>query len=209
MKLLISFFFLFSIQASHSSPEAVYTIEEDGFVPEAVDVSEEALPSDHHAELIAKSDEMGFTSMTERDLGIVFQILTTDKMARNKMAGGNCSGRRKYIQDYLKKMTIESGKLFVHCPSFNGRMKLRDRATNHVYSFANFHDVNIIAVDTPAGKQFRVMDVQFEDAPLSLADYLAEIEASQRIMPLKRKGTTKDLCYWTVSTSKATFKIQD
>lgn len=206
VKSVFFFFPLFLSLSAISAPEAIYTIEEDDFLPEAIEVSPEALPADLHAELISKSDEMGFTPMTDRDLNIVFEILKTDRKARNKMAGGNCAIRRKYIQDYLEKMTIKSGRLYVSCPSFNGKMKLRDRATNHVYSFANFHDVNIIAVNTPTGRAFRVMDVQFEDAPMTFENYLAEIEASQRIMPLKRKGDTKGLCYWTVSTPEMTFK---
>jgi hypothetical protein len=203
MKSLSVFFFsLFFISTAFAQPiekSLVYSIDDYDYERNYVEVSEEALPSDLYAQLVSMIDAYKFTVLAEENVNTLFDFLKKDRQARNKMAGGNCSIRRAYIQKHLRKISIESGRLYINCPAINGRMRLKDRATNHYYSFANFHDTNIVSVSTRSGRAFRVMDVQFEDAPVSLQDYLAEIEASQKIRPLKRRGTSKGLCYWTVS----------
>lgn len=210
MKSLFLFFLigLISVPTAFSRvyPRAlVYSIDNYEYARNYVEVSEVALPTDLYAQLVSMTNAFGFTPLAEENVNVLFEFLKNDRNARNKVAGGNCAIRRAYIQNHLRKISIESGRLLINCPSVNGRLRLKDRATNHYYTFANFHDTNIVSVATRKGKSYRVMDVQFQDGPVSLHDYLAEIEASQEILPLKRKGSTRNKCYWTVSSPSLSF----
>lgn len=201
-------FFIFSFFLIHSAfarTALIYSIDDYDYGPNYVEVSPEALPPDHYAQLVALIGSFQFTTLTDAKVSSLFEELKKDRRARMKFAGGACSSRRIYIQNYLKKMNIVSGKLYISCPAVNGRMRLKDQVTGHNYTFANFHDTNIVSV----GKAFRVMDVQFEAGPVSLQNYLAEIETSQKIRPLKRKGESKGLCYWTISTPSLRYKHVD
>lgn len=87
-------------------------------------------------------------------------------------------------------------------------MRLKDQVSGSYYTFVNYHDSNIVAVKTSSGVEFRVLDLQFEDLPVSLSEYVGEVEAAQKIiLPLKTKGTedTTGKCYWSISTEHLTF----
>jgi hypothetical protein len=166
-----------------------------------VEVSEEGLPLDHYNLLIQMMNNFHFTLMPEETINIFFESLKKDSQARMRLPGGKCSNRRAYIQNRLKKMNIVSGKIYIQCPGNRGQLRLKDQVTGHYYNFSNFHDTNIIAVQTDSTPEFRVLDVQFEHTPVSLQDYLTEIEAAQKIRPLKRGNSTKaGVCYWSIST---------
>jgi hypothetical protein len=105
----------------------------------------------------------------------------------------------------LKKKNIETGKILINCPGFNGRLRLQDQVSGHWYSFANFHDTNVVAAETPAGRTLMVLDLQFLDAPVTLHEYLTIIEASQKIRPKKTRDTGTRFCYWTISTPHLTY----
>lgn len=212
--LLLLLILLVSINPSKAEFETTYDqavingIDDFDYPQNYVEVSEEGLPYDLYVHLISMTENLfKFTVLPEAQVNEFFESLKKNSRARMRSPGGACSVRRAYIQNLLKqKHNVVSGKLFVHCPAFNGRLRLRDRSTNHTYSYANFHDTNILAVHTNTGTEFRVLDVQFEDTPVSLHDYLSEIEAHQRIRPLKRKGTSRGLCYWSITTPYKSYK---
>lgn len=206
--LLLILFLLISINPTNAETDTTFDqavingIDDSDSSQNYVEVSEEGLPYDLYVHLISMSESVfRFTVLPEAKVDELFETLKTNPKARMKSPGGACSVRRDYIQKHMKQQhDIVSGKLLVHCPAFNGRLRLRDRVTNHTYSYANFHDTNIVAVQTNNGTEFRVLDVQFEDGPVSLQEYLSEIEANQRIRPLRRKGTSRSLCYWSITT---------
>lgn len=170
-----------------------------------VEVSEEGLPSDHYLKLLELMSTFQFTLLQEVNVKSIFEELKKDSNARMKVPGGLCSRRRIYIQSLLKKRNVVSGKILIKCPSNNGRLRLRDQVSRRYITYINFHDTNIVAINTSSGLEFRIMDPQFQDTPISLHDYLTEIEANQRIRPQKTRGNTSRLCYWTISTSHLTY----
>jgi len=213
MKLFMSFCFLLcifniggaqEIQRGHEL-STIRSIDGIELSRNYVEVSEEGLPRSHYIHLLTLMSAFKFTLLYDSKVRDIFEDLTTDPKARNKVPGGRCSYRRAYIQNYLKKMNIVSGKFLIKCPAHNGRLRLKDQVTRRYYSYANFHDANIVAVQTNYGQAFRILDLQFQDSPVSLQEYLTEIEASQKIRPLKRKGATSSLCYWTISTPELTY----
>jgi hypothetical protein len=105
-------------------------------------------------------------------------------------------------------MNIISGKIFIQCPGNRGRLRLRDQVSLQFYTFSNFHDANIVAVKTNIGSDLRVLDLQFQDVPVSLQEYLSEIERAQKIRPAKRRGTESGHCYWSISSPYLTHKTQ-
>jgi len=109
-----------------------------------------------------------FTIVAEARVRQLFTKLAKNPRARMRVAGGKCSYRRHYIQDYLKKQSIISGKLYIQCPSNKGRLRLNDQVTGRRYTFSNFHDTNIVAV--PNG--YRVMDVQFKTRSRTTLDLI-------------------------------------
>jgi hypothetical protein len=212
MKLFMSLLFSLYISNVFAAQEVqehelsiIKKIDDIEFSRNYVEVSEEGLPRSHYIHLISLMNAFSFTLLSDSKIRDIFEDLTTDPKARNKIPGGRCSYRRAHIQNYLKKMNIISGKFLIKCPAHNGRLRLKDQVTRRYYSYANFHDTNIVAVQTNTGHGFRILDLQFQDSPVSLQEYLTEIEASQRIRPLKRKGTTSSLCYWTISTPQLTY----
>lgn len=137
-----------------------------------------------------------FTVLPESRVRDLFTQLERNAKARMRVAGGSCSYRRSYIQGYLRKLGISSGRLYIQCPSKAGRMRLIDQVTGRRYTFSNFHDTNVVAVQTG----YQVMDVQFEDRPLSLGQYLGKIEASQKLKPLRsRSSGDRGYCYWSIN----------
>ncbi|HXH32606.1 MAG TPA: protein-glutamine glutaminase family protein [Bacteriovoracaceae bacterium] len=172
-----------------------------------VEVSEEGLPLGHYLQLLEHLDTFRFTLLAESRVRDIFEDLERDPRARMSRPAGRCSYRRAYIQKLLKERNIVSGKLYVKCPANDGRLRLRDQVSGRNFSYSNFHDTSIVAVRTNAGTDFRVLDLQFEDSPVSLHEYLTEIEASQKIQPLNRRGSggNKGYCYWSISTPYLTF----
>ncbi len=155
--------------------------------PASEEASLEALPQELYSE--------DFTIVPTNLMNDFFQMFTKDLRARNRYAGGNCAVRRVYIQNYLKRHHIKSGNILITCPGNRGNMQLVDRATNHRYTFANFHDANIVA--DPNG--LNVLDVQFTDGPMTLSAYLALVEASQKLKPLEeRSSSDRGYCYWQI-----------
>lgn len=163
-------------------------------------IDDQALPAyDAEASEIALPSKLfrldQFTILAEARVRDLFSQLERNPRARMRVAGGKCSYRRSYIQSYLRKLGISSGKLYLQCPSKAGRMRLRDQVTGRRYTFSNFHDTNIVSV----GSGYQVMDVQFEDGPLWLSEYLAKIEASQKLKPLRNRSTgDRGYCYWSI-----------
>lgn len=170
-----------------------------------IDVSEEGLPRDHYLQLLQKMNVFRFTPLPDTKVRDFFNALTRNSKARMRHPGGKCSQRRAYIQNQLKRDNIVSGRIMIRCPEIKGRLRLRDRVSGRYFTYSNFHDANVIAVKTNAGVGFRVLDLQFQDHPVTLHEYLTEIEASQKIRPTKRRGSGRNFCYWTISTPFLTY----
>jgi hypothetical protein len=203
---LVLFFESAFAQLSKSHDLAIIRSIDDFNPPrDYVSVSEEGLPTDHYFKLIQQINAFRFTLLSMTEVSEFFEDLVRNTQARMAHPRGLCSQRRAYIQNQLKRKNITSGKILVKCPANNGRLRLMDQVSRRYFTYSNFHDTNIVTVLTPSGVAFHVLDLQFQDKPVSLHDYLTEIEASQRIRPLKRKGSTRSLCYWTIGTSHLTF----
>jgi hypothetical protein len=173
----------------------VKSIDDQDLPPSDIEVSDEGLPYEDYLELKELLDTGNFTILPESRVRTLFSELTKNPRARNRIAGGKCAIRRSYIQGYLRKLSIKSGKLLINCPANNGRMRLIDQVTGRRYTFSNFHDVNIVAV--PSG--YNAMDVQFASKSMSLSGYLAVVEASQKLKPLKNRAAgEKGYCYWSI-----------
>lgn len=202
---LLAILFSFSAFAELS---VIHSIDDYETPKNYVEVSEEGLPTDHYQQLLQRISIFRFTLTQDLEVKRLFEKFKMDSRARMRVAGGSCSTRRAYIQNQLRKMNIVSGKLLIHCPSNAGRLRLRDQVSGRYYTFSNFHDTNIVAIKSGNSYQFRVLDVQFEPNPVSLHDYLTEIEASQRIQPVQRRGTSsgRNICYWYISTPYSKFK---
>lgn len=167
----------------------IRSIDHLDLAPSYNDASEICLPED------LESTEK-YTPITDARARDLFSKLARNPKARMKVAGGKCSYRRSYIQGYLRKLGISSGRLYLQCPSKNGRMRLIDQVTGRRYTFSNFHDTNIVSVQ---GSGYQVMDVQFKDGPVTLSSYLAQVEASQKLKPLgNRSSGDKGYCYWSI-----------
>ena len=166
----------------------INSIDDGELPPVSREASPEALPQ----ELYESED---YTIVPQKLVADFFNMFAKDSRARNKIAGGKCAVRRAYIQSYLKRHHIKSGSLYINCPGNRGHMQLIDQVTGHRYNFANFHDVNLLAV--PTG--YNVMDVQFTDRPMTLSEYLALVEASQKLKPLEeRSSSDRGYCYWQI-----------
>lgn len=188
--LLCLFLFVTYPQIARSYETSIIkSIDDQDLAPAYNDASEICLPDD------IKAAE-NYTVISEDQARDLFNLLVTDPNARNRVAGGKCAIRRSYIQRFLKKIAITSGSLYIQCPSKNGTMRLIDQVTQHRYTFANFHDANILSVK---GIGYQVFDVQFQDSPVTLSNYLAQIEASQKLKPLNdRAAGDKGYCYWSI-----------
>lgn len=208
MKSLLFIVFLYSftnsaiVQSSESQQELaeIYSIDDDGFPFSYPEVSEEAFPSDFYLEFRRPTELSDFTPIEESTARGLFEMLKKDGRARMKNPGGFCTRRRIYIQNVLKSRNIRSGKLYLSCPAKNGRLRLRDQVSGKYITYSNFHDTNIVLVKTGGGVSYRVMDLQFENSPVSLQSYLAQIEVHQRIKPAK--GMSAGICYWKISSTK-------
>lgn len=186
---------VFAQASLHQNLSTVKSIDDQDLPPGDIEVSDEGLPYEDYLELLDLLDVGNFTVLPESRVRALFSELEKNPRARNRVAGGKCAIRRSYIQGYLRKLNITSGRLLINCPANNGRMRLIDQVTGRRYTFSNFHDVNIVAI--PNG--YNVMDVQFESRPMSLSGYLAQIEASQKLKPLKNRASgDKGYCYWSI-----------
>lgn len=178
----------FAQTSEHHNLSIIKSIDNYDLPPSYNDASEICLPPE-------KFQFDNFTVLSENRVRDLFMKLERNPNARNKVAGGKCSYRRSYIQSYLRKLGISSGKLYLECPSKKGRMRLIDQVTGRRYTFSNFHDTNIVSVTSG----YQVMDVQFMDRPVSLSSYLAQIEASQKLKPLRNRSIAdKGYCYWSI-----------
>lgn len=174
------------------------------------EASEVALPNSLYAKLISKKDKFKFTAIPEVQLNQIFDELALDPNARMEDAAGMCASRRAYIQDKLKAQQIISGQLYVSCNFSSGNLKLLDRMTNKYRTYVNYHDVNLFAVQTESGSiDYRVVDVQFADRPVSLSEYLGEVEEYQSLKPKNKKALSrlnrKD-CFWEVNSETYSFE---
>lgn len=203
MKSLILFlfcFFSFNLLAQVQKLAIIKSIDETYFAPTYLDATEVALPSAHHFTLLQKINSFRFTPMTDASVMDVFNELISHPRARMKTPKGHCSQRRAYIQKQLKKMNITSGRILVKCPAKNGRLRVRDQVSGRNYTYSNYHDANIVTVRKNARTEFRVLDLQFQDTPITLHQYLSEIERFQKIRPAINKSASKGYCYWHVTT---------
>lgn len=193
MKLLGILFLLFTLNSYAAiNLSNIESIDELPLPPAAEDATDEALPYEEIQELL-ETDK--FTVISTGRAVSLFNELKKNPNARNRVAGGKCAIRSNYIENYLAKKGISSGSLYINCPSNNGRLRLIDQVTGRRYTFTNFHDTNIVS--TTGG--YRVMDVQFKSGPVTLSSYLAGIEASQKLKPLKnRSSSDRGYCYWNI-----------
>lgn len=198
MKFLLLWCFLFAnflpmafaLDSEKLKLSKIKSIDDFDLMPTYNDASEICLPSDD-----LKSID-NFTIITDSRARDLFNKLVRDPKARNRIAGGKCSYRRSYIQRYLSNLSISSGRLYIKCPSNRGRLRLIDQVTGRRYTFSNFHDTNVVSV---MGSGHQVMDIQFKDRPVTLGQYLAQIEASQKLKPLRsRTSRDRGYCYWSV-----------
>lgn len=86
--------------------------------------------------------------------------------------GGLCAQRAEEFEDWLShKHSISSGKLLIGC----GKDSIVgvDRVTRKTYRYSNYHEANLVLIETKDGHALFVMDTQFSDGPLPLQDYLA------------------------------------
>lgn len=179
----------------HHNLSTVQSIDELELPPSYSESSEEALPFENSQQLLEVLRRGDFTILSEERVRDLFSTLERNPRARMRVAGGKCSYRRSYIQGHLRKLGISSGKLYIQCPSKKGHMRLIDQVTGRRYTFSNFHDTNIVAIHNG----YNVMDVQFKDRPVSLSQYLAEVEASQKLKPLHNRATgDRGYCYWSI-----------
>lgn len=178
----------------------IYSIDDDDTPPPYVNVFEEALSLSLYLQLNRQLEDLNYTPITIARANELFNMLKRDPKARMRNPGGLCSTRRVHIKNVLKGMNIASERLYISCPAKNGRLRLRDQVSGRYYTFSNFHDTNTVVVSTGAGNSYRVMDLQFESGPVTLPNYLAQIQAYQRLLPgivLDDAGT----CYWRLSSS--------
>jgi hypothetical protein len=193
--------------AERSDLATLQSIDAFDFPQNYVEVSEEGLPTEIYQQLLLQVSVFQFTLLEESNVQVLFEELEKNPKARMKNPKGACAQRRAYIQKMLKETNIVSGQLFINCPKRDGVLRLKDQVSGYAYTYSNYHDANIVAVKTNSGIEFRVLDLQFEDTPLSLADYLTEVELAQKIRPLKTRGTesNRGICYWSISTEFLTF----
>jgi hypothetical protein len=196
--LLLSTLFLsqaFAETSAHQNISIIQSIDDQDLPPSYGEASEEVLPLKNFLQLLKRLETNDFTVIPINRVRDLFGQLENNPRARNRIAGGKCSVRRSYIQSYLRKLSISSGRLFLQCPNNSGHMRLIDQSTGHRYTFSNFHDVNLVAVPN----DYYVMDVQFENRPMSLSEYLAQVEASQKLKPLKNRAAgDRGFCYWSI-----------
>lgn len=206
MKGLWMWFLVFSIFSSHSAQTSehqdlaiIKSIDDFDHPPYYDEASAHNLPPKYHLKLIELIDYYRFTVISENRARDLFSELERHPRARMRVAGGKCSYRRSYIQGYLKKLNILSGRLLIQCPYNNGRLRLIDQVTGRRYTFSNFHDTNIVAVQDNSERGYHVMDIQFQNKPLPLSEYLGQIETFQRIKPSSRRSSSdRGYCYWSV-----------
>ncbi|MCM2350195.1 MAG: hypothetical protein NDI69_09240 [Bacteriovoracaceae bacterium] len=209
--LFVSFLFCFlnTAFAQLTEPRAIiHSIDDYDFPYNYVEVSEEALPSDLNQQLLKQMDFLRFTPVTETRARALFERLKRDPRARMRSPGGFCTRRRIHIQNVLRGMNIVSGKLYINCPANTGRLRFRDQVSGRFYTFSNFHDTNVVLVKTASGNSYRILDLQFQSRPVSLNNYLAQLEAFQRIQPAIRNAIKAGTCFWRVSSPNRIFKEQ-
>ena len=186
---ILIFLLAFLNYADAQTESQIYSI--DDYSPSAsVELSEKALPNNALEELLND-----FTPISSAQANELFNTLTSDSRARMKNPGGSCQGRRIYIQNYLKKRNIESGRIYIDCPGNIGRLRLQDQVSGRFYTFSNFHDANVVR-STSGG--YLVMDLQFQPGPMTLESYLAQIEANQALRPATSLDDEAGVCYWSV-----------
>jgi hypothetical protein len=201
MKSLLFIFCLLMLSVSTFAQVAqISSIDDDDTPPPYVDVFEEALPLSLYLQLNRQLEDVNDTAISETRASELFNMLKRDPKARMRNPGGLCSYRRVHIKNVLKRMNVASGRLYISCPDNNGRLRLRDQVSGRYYTFSNFHDANTVVVSTVAGNSYRVMDLQFESGPATLPNYLAQIQAYQRVLPGKRSDDA-GTCYWRLSPS--------
>lgn len=197
MKLLrIIFFFSVFLNYAYALPLSnIYSIDNEQTLFISSEVSENALPLETIEELLYSPEFDSFTPITPARANELFTILANDSRARMKSPGGSCQGRRIYIQSYLKKLAIGSGRIYIECPGNIGRLRLQDQVSGRYYSFSNFHDANVVRTTSGA---YLVMDLQFQPSPVSLESYLAQIETNQPLRPAGSLHNSAGTCYWSV-----------
>ncbi len=201
--LIVSFLFCFTNSSFAQSTERraiIHSIDDYDYPHDYVEVSQEALPSELYQQILKQMDLYRFTPITESRASQLFARLKRDSRARMRSPGGLCTRRRIHIQNVLRGMNIVSGKLYINCPANRGRLRFRDQVSGRYFTYSNFHDTNVVLVKTASGNSYRILDLQFQSRPVSLKNYLAQVEAFQRIRPAIRNALKAGTCFWRVSS---------
>lgn len=187
------------INFSWAQERDVYNYEDEASFLEYMEEFEEALSWEEEQ----APDHFFIDRFTPIPLTTAFQTfhsLKSDRRARQSYPNGWCSQRRAHIQRVLKNKNISSGRLYITCPANRGRLRLRDQVSGRYYTFINFHDTNVVVAKTRFGNFYLVMDPQYQDRPVGLGRYLAEIEQYQRLEPASEPTRYAGVCYWSVSS---------
>lgn len=195
MKPLLVIFFLLIHSVS------LFAQTNEGHLPisQLISIDDDYTPPlhvDEFEEIDEVMEELNVAPISVSRANSLFSSLTKDSRARMRRPGGLCSRRRIHIKNVLRGKGVTSGRLYIYCPANNGRLRLRDRVSGRYFTYSNFHDTNIVLVNTGSGNFYRVMDLQFQSGPVSLPTYLGQIRAYQRILPSSKDAGT---CYYRVS----------
>jgi hypothetical protein len=166
--------------------------------------SQQALPDSFEAALLSSLKQYEFSVVDSATSTDLFEELKVDPNARMNNPQGLCATRRAYIQETLLTKGIKSGQLYIKCNKKSGVLRLQDRVSMEYYTYITYHDVNIIAVQMEKDIELQVLDLQFEDRPVSLSEYLGEVEVNQPLLPARgisrRNNNSRDFCYWSVNS---------
>lgn len=201
MKVFYFILFLSCLNFSWAQLARIGSIEEGDPVFEYPDVSEDALPHDLES-LLLNANSMRFTPISSLRARQLFNTLKSNRRARMSYPNGWCTRRRIYIQNWLRAKNILSGRLYINCPGNRGRLRLRDQVSGRYFTFTNFHDTNVVLVRTSRGSSYRIMDLQYQSAPIGLGSYLAQIEAYQRLEPARVYNDFAGICYWRITSPR-------
>jgi len=204
----ISYFIILAclVKFSWAQESRPYSIEE--LVSYIEEDLEHALPWESN-QIYEPSIIERFTPLPITRAFQLFHSLKSDGRARQRYPNGWCSQRRAHIQRVLRSKDIYSGRLYINCPANKGRLRLLDQVSGRYYTFINFHDTNVVVVKTRFGNFYLVMDPQYQDRPVGLGRYLAEIEQYQRLEPSSEPTRYAGICYWSVSSPSSFLELED
>lgn len=198
VKILCIILFLLLNNLSVAQEVQLYSFDEYDTEWNEYGYSEDELLQEIDLEMDSSS-LMRFTPISISRANSLFNTLKRNSRARQRYPNGYCSHRRVYIQNYLRRLGIYSGRLYINCPERRGRLRLRDQVSGRYYTFINFHDTNVVLVKTSSGNFYRIMDIQYQSGPRQLGPYLAQIERYQRLRRAKSYDSA-GICYWRITS---------